>query len=189
MSPPLSQGRASTCHSTGGAEDVSDAARDEDEIALSPLYDSSNSFYQTLFSRCTQSASSANQQLLLHRKLKQEDHTLAANIPPHLFNAEDLLLSSPEDRPFPCLYCDARFKKKQHLQNHERIHTGEKYVCDICKQGFSRLHILKHHVLRKHLHPQNYMADGLARESVAIGSPPPSNAFNETSQANKQTNW
>ena len=54
------------------------------------------------------------------------------------------------ERPFPCKFCEARFKKKQHLQNHERIHTGEKYVCVLCGQGFSRLHILKHHVMRKH---------------------------------------
>ncbi|XP_076050658.1 uncharacterized protein LOC143031107 isoform X3 [Oratosquilla oratoria] len=56
------------------------------------------------------------------------------------------------ERPFPCGWCEARFKKKQHLQNHERIHTGEKYVCVVCGQGFSRMHILKHHVEKKH-HP------------------------------------
>ena len=55
-----------------------------------------------------------------------------------------------EDRPFPCPYCEARFKKKQHLQNHARIHTGEKYVCNVCQQGFSRQSILKQHMLRKH---------------------------------------
>ena len=59
-------------------------------------------------------------------------------------------LDDLSERPFPCKFCEARFKKKQHLQNHERIHTGEKYVCVLCGQGFSRLHILKHHVIRKH---------------------------------------
>ena len=61
------------------------------------------------------------------------------------------LTDDTEERPFPCPFCEARFKKKQHLQNHERIHTGEKYVCSICSQGFSRRHILKHHIYRKHL--------------------------------------
>ncbi|MCL4144233.1 UNVERIFIED_CONTAM: hypothetical protein GTU68_020615 [Idotea baltica] len=56
-----------------------------------------------------------------------------------------LSFEDTEQRPFPCKFCDARFKKKQHLQNHERIHTGEKYMCILCGQGFSRLHILKHH--------------------------------------------
>lgn len=61
-----------------------------------------------------------------------------------------LSFEDSEQRPFPCKFCDSRFKKKQHLQNHERIHTGEKYMCILCGQGFSRLHILKHHVSRKH---------------------------------------
>lgn len=65
-------------------------------------------------------------------------------------------------RPFPCKFCEARFKKKQHLQNHERIHTGEKYVCYLCGQGFSRLHILKHHVNRKHV------SDGITSSSSMI---------------------
>jgi len=55
-----------------------------------------------------------------------------------------------EERPYPCLMCDARFKKKQHLQNHERIHTGQKFVCEVCEQAFSRKNILKQHVIRKH---------------------------------------
>ncbi|KAB7507104.1 Zinc finger protein, partial [Armadillidium nasatum] len=62
-------------------------------------------------------------------------------------------------RPFPCKFCEARFKKKQHLQNHERIHTGEKYVCYLCGQGFSRLHILKHHNLL--VNPLNYIESTL----------------------------
>ncbi|KAK3872307.1 hypothetical protein Pcinc_022610 [Petrolisthes cinctipes] len=57
------------------------------------------------------------------------------------------------ERPYPCHFCEARFKKKQHLQNHERIHTGEKYVCTLCGQAFSRMHILKHHLERKHAEP------------------------------------
>ncbi|KAF2362779.1 Zinc finger C2H2-type, partial [Trinorchestia longiramus] len=61
------------------------------------------------------------------------------------------VVDDTDERPFPCQFCESRFKKKQHLQNHERIHTGEKYLCSICGQGFSRRHILKHHIYRKHL--------------------------------------
>lgn len=64
-------------------------------------------------------------------------------------------LDDSVERPYPCHFCDARFKKKQHLQNHERIHTGEKYVCTLCGQAFSRMHILKHHLERKHAEPPN----------------------------------
>ncbi|KAG7165443.1 Gastrula zinc finger protein XlCGF26.1-like 1 [Homarus americanus] len=64
-------------------------------------------------------------------------------------------LDDSVERPYPCHFCDARFKKKQHLQNHERIHTGEKYVCTLCGQAFSRMHILKHHLERKHTDPSN----------------------------------
>lgn len=62
-------------------------------------------------------------------------------------------LDDSMERPYPCHFCEARFKKKQHLQNHERIHTGEKYVCTLCGQAFSRMHILKHHLERKHAEP------------------------------------
>lgn len=64
-------------------------------------------------------------------------------------------LDDSVERPYPCHFCEARFKKKQHLQNHERIHTGEKYVCTLCGQAFSRMHILKHHLERKHADPPN----------------------------------
>lgn len=64
-------------------------------------------------------------------------------------------LDDSVERPYPCHFCDSRFKKKQHLQNHERIHTGEKYVCTLCGQAFSRMHILKHHLERKHVDPAN----------------------------------
>lgn len=64
-------------------------------------------------------------------------------------------LDDSVERPYPCQYCDSRFKKKQHLQNHERIHTGEKYVCNLCGQAFSRMHILKHHIEKKHSDTSN----------------------------------
>ncbi|KAK8737517.1 hypothetical protein OTU49_004531 [Cherax quadricarinatus] len=76
-----------------------------------------------------------------------------ASINPHA--AAAIGLDDTVERPYPCHFCDSRFKKKQHLQNHERIHTGEKYVCTLCGQAFSRMHILKHHLERKHVDPSN----------------------------------
>ena len=69
-----------------------------------------------------------------------------------MLGVDDGSSSQTEERPFPCIFCESKFKKKQHLQNHQRIHTGEKYVCVACKKGFSRLHILKQHFIRKHLY-------------------------------------
>ncbi|KAG0717085.1 Zinc finger protein 569 [Chionoecetes opilio] len=77
-------------------------------------------------------------------------------------------LDDSVERPYPCHFCDARFKKKQHLQNHERIHTGEKYVCTLCGQAFSRMHILKHHLERKHADPPKAIY-ALDQSSVAVG--------------------
>ncbi|KAA0200014.1 hypothetical protein HAZT_HAZT002713 [Hyalella azteca] len=81
------------------------------------------------------------------------------------------IVDDVDERPFPCPFCESRFKKKQHLQNHERIHTGEKYLCSMCGQGFSRRHILKHHIYRKHLNnPRCGVTNSLSGPSDKNGS-------------------
>lgn len=50
--------------------------------------------------------------------------------------------------PYTCRYCGETFKAKEHLNRHERIHTGERpFPCVLCGKRFSRKDHLKIHVL------------------------------------------
>lgn len=50
-------------------------------------------------------------------------------------------------RVFECKICNKKFAYKHVLQNHEKIHTGEKsYSCAICNKPFRRDHHLKVHM-------------------------------------------
>ena len=55
-----------------------------------------------------------------------------------------------EERRYKCRFCQKGFKRREHLINHERIHTGEKpYKCDLCDAAFGdpsnwRKHKKKH---------------------------------------------
>lgn len=62
-------------------------------------------------------------------------------------------------RPFSCKFCDQKFKKANHLQIHERSHTGEKpYECRTCKQCFVTGSSLKDH-LQTHGSLRNFGCD------------------------------
>lgn len=58
-------------------------------------------------------------------------------------------------RPFACRFCAKRFKRKDHLVEHERTHTGERpYVCSVCGKSFAKKTNLNTHS-RSH-HQQQY---------------------------------
>lgn len=52
------------------------------------------------------------------------------------------------NRPYACSYCGRRFKRKAHIANHIRLHTGDKpYVCNLCGAAFAQDSGLRYHKL------------------------------------------
>lgn len=50
------------------------------------------------------------------------------------------------ERPYVCVFCQRSFAQKTNLVNHEKLHTGEKpYTCSVCQKGFSRRGDLVYH--------------------------------------------
>ncbi|XP_025408264.1 zinc finger protein 436-like isoform X3 [Sipha flava] len=49
---------------------------------------------------------------------------------------------------FPCDVCEKKFKRKEHLIQHRKLHTGERpYSCETCSKSFSRKEHLMRHML------------------------------------------
>ena len=62
-------------------------------------------------------------------------------------------------RPFACHFCSKRFKRKDHLVEHERTHTGEKpYVCFSCGKRFAKKTNLNTHS-RSHQHQMHHKSE------------------------------
>ncbi|KAG7176287.1 GDNF-inducible zinc finger protein 1-like [Homarus americanus] len=54
-------------------------------------------------------------------------------------------------RKYDCVHCGKKFKRKEHKERHERIHTGEKpFVCHICNARFTQKEHLKGHIENVH---------------------------------------
>ncbi|KAK3872304.1 hypothetical protein Pcinc_022607 [Petrolisthes cinctipes] len=58
------------------------------------------------------------------------------------------------DRRYACRACGRSFKKKDHVKEHYRVHTGEKpFVCPFCLKRFTRGRTLKTHITMAHPQP------------------------------------
>ena len=52
---------------------------------------------------------------------------------------------------FGCPFCDSVMKKKDHMRDHIRIHTGEKpFACTLCSYASSTKPNLKQHLTKVH---------------------------------------
>ncbi len=51
------------------------------------------------------------------------------------------------EKPYKCRWCDKGFTQRTHLVNHQRTHTGEKpYKCVVCDEKFITKQALNYHI-------------------------------------------
>ncbi|CAG9328824.1 unnamed protein product [Blepharisma stoltei] len=57
-----------------------------------------------------------------------------------------------EERPFICDMCPLRFKRKQYLQRHMAVHSGDRnFVCEACHKTYKYKKGLNRHISKTHV--------------------------------------
>jgi hypothetical protein len=76
------------------------------------------------------------------------------------------------DVSFECPVCRKRYTKKEHLQRHERTHTGDKpFRCPTCERNFARGDVLTRHMKSHRLAGQSNMERNLSPTSQGTSQP------------------
>uniref|UniRef100_A0A6A7G4H9 Zinc finger protein 62 homolog n=1 Tax=Hirondellea gigas TaxID=1518452 RepID=A0A6A7G4H9_9CRUS len=95
----------------------------------------------------------------------------------------------PKSRPFMC-QCGARFNRRAHLTDHERIHTGEKpFQCPFCSKSFAYQRAMVSHRRAQH-EEESYTLDMKHRlqfQKDREVPPPPSTRSSPVSSASHRS--
>jgi uncharacterized Zn-finger protein len=103
-----------------------------------------------------------NQHLILQQQQQQQQQFSTGNKNNNSDNedtANNSVNSNGELRPYKCSQCFKTFRKKVHMMQHCRIHSGEKpYSCEYCEKRFTQLsHLWQHR--RRHTGDRPYKCD------------------------------